>query len=144
MPTAAVVYLSATFTTAGLADEIAGHLRSRGIETLVASIDDVDPAVLADVDYLLLGAWTHGWFVVRQHPDAPWVAFARSLPRLERPAVGLFTTYRLRTGSMFRRMRDALGGSGARVTLELEQRGPHLDDGLRAALDRWLREAAPA
>jgi flavodoxin len=138
MPTAAVVYLSATFTTAGLAEEIAVHLRGRGIDATVASIDDCDPGGLADVDYLLLGCWTHGFFVVGQHPDAPWVEFARALPRLDRPRVGLFTTYRILTGSMFARMRRELRHTAARVELEVKARGPHLTDDGRRALDRWI------
>lgn len=138
MPTAAVTYLSATYTTASLADSIGEHLRARGIETTVASIEDVDPATLGGVDYLLLGAWTHGWFVIGQHPDAPWVEWANGLPRLAGVRVGLFTTYRLRTGSMFPRMRRALAGKDADVSLELQARGSALTDEARAALDRFI------
>jgi hypothetical protein len=138
MATAAVTYLSATWTTAGLAEEIAEHLRGRGIETAVASIEDVDPAALGDVDYLFLGAWTHGLFVIGQHPDAPWVAWAHGLPLLDRPAVCLFTTYKVWTGAMFRRMREPLAGKGARIGLELKMRDTHLSQDGRRALDGFL------
>jgi flavodoxin len=142
MPTAAITYLSATFTTATLAEELRDHLVARGIEATAVSIDDCDPATLGGVDYLFLGAWTHGWFVVRQHPDAAWTAWARDLPNLDRPAVALFTTYRLRTGSMFRRMREPLAGKGARIGLELEVKGPHLTDEARRAVDAFLGGSA--
>jgi flavodoxin len=138
MTTAAIIYCSDTWTTAGLADDIAAHLAERGVETSVAAIEDTDPAGLGAVDYLFLGCWTHGWFVVNQHPDQRWVDWARRLPRLEHPRVALFTTYKIRTGSMFPRMRRILRGKAPRIDLELKAKGRHLTDDGRAALDDFL------
>jgi flavodoxin len=142
MKTAAIVYCSATMTTAGLAEDIDRHLQTRGIETRVASIGDIDRASLADVDYLFLGCWTHGWFVVNQHPEQAWVEWARGLPRLEKPRVALFTTYLLRTGSMFPRMRRVLRDRAPRIELELKAKGSQLDDEARRALDVFLEAGA--
>ena len=138
MTTAFVVYCSATWTTAGLAEEIARHLRGRGIETTVAAFGECEPDALARVDLLFLGAWTHGLFVVAQHPEASWVEWTRELPRLDGPRVGLFTTYKLRTGSMFRRMREALRPTGARIGVEIKSRGTALTDEGRRALDAFV------
>jgi flavodoxin len=138
MTTACVVYCSATWTTAGLAEDIARHLRDRGIETTVASFGEEDRAVLAAADIVLLGAWTHGLFVVRQHPEQAWVEWARDLPALAATRVGLFTTYKLRTGSMFQRMREALGPVAPKVGLELKSRNRQLTDEGRRALDAFL------
>lgn len=138
--TAAIVYCSVTFTTAGLAEEIGSHLRSRGIEATVVSFEDCDPTSLADVDYLLLGCWTHGLFVVGQHPDPAWVTWTHGLPALDRPAVGLFTTYKVLTGSMFRRMRAPLADKRARIGLELKARGSRLTDDDRRSLDRFVEQ----
>jgi flavodoxin len=138
MPTAAIVYCSATWTTAGLAEDIERHLRARGIETRVASFGEIETGPLADVDYLFLGAWTQGWFVVNQHPEAAWVEWTRELPDLTRPRVVLFTTYKLRTGSMFSRMRQALAARQPRVELELKSRNRELTAEGRRALDAFL------
>ena len=138
MTTAYIVYCSATWSTAGLAEDIAAHLRERGIEATVASFDECDEAALGEVDYLFLGCWTHGLFVIGQHPEEAWVRFAQRLPRLDRPRVALFTTYRILTGSMFGRMRRALDGKDARVELELKSRGTVLTAAGRGALDRFL------
>jgi flavodoxin len=138
MTTAYIVYCSATWTTTGLAEDIARHLRDRGIETAVASFGEEDPAALAAADLVFLGAWTHGLFVIAQHPEDAWVEWTRELPRLDRARVGLFTTYKLRTGSMFRRMRDALEPSGARIGVELKSRNQTLTDAGRRALDAFL------
>ncbi len=138
MKTAAIVYCSATWTTAGLADDIDRHLRERGIQTRVASIGEIDTAGLADVDYLFLGCWTHGWFVVNQHPEQAWLDWTRELPRLEKPRIVLFTTYKLATGSMFPRMRRALRDRAPRIELELKAKGKQLTDEGRRALDAFL------
>ena len=76
----------------------------------MASVGDCDFATLADADYLLLGCWTSGLFVILQHPDEPWLAFVRDMPETKRPRVALFTTYLLATGSQFPKMRAALAG----------------------------------
>jgi flavodoxin len=138
MTTAAVIYCSATFTTAGLAEDIAAHLRGRGIETTVAAFGEEDPEVLANADLVFLGAWTHGLFVIAQHPERSWVEWTRELPPLDRARVARFTTYKLRTGSMFRRMREALADKAPRISLELKAKGPRLTDEGRRALDAFL------
>jgi flavodoxin len=138
MPTATVVYRSATGTTRRLAEEIGAHLESRGLTTTVQSVGDCDPASLAGADLVLLGCWTSGLFVVAQHPDEPWMAFVRDVPVLAGARVGLFTTYKLATGSMFAKMRAAVGSRATRIDLELKSRDGHLSDAGRLALDRFI------
>jgi len=138
--TAAVVYRSRTGTTRRFAEEIAAHLRTRGVQSVVASVGEADPAELATVDFLLLGCWTNGLFVVLQHPDQPWIDFVHELPPLAGPRVGLFTTYRLLTGTMFARMRAELGGGAADIGVELKSRNGRLSATDRAALDHLVAE----
>jgi flavodoxin len=144
MTTAAVVYRSAGGTTRRLAEEIGEHLRAKGIDASVRSVGEADAAALASVDLVLLGCWTSGLFVVAQHPDEPWLAFVRDLPPLPNARVGLFTTYKLATGSMFARMRAALDTRAPHVELELKSRGGHLTDAGRQALDRFAGVATEA
>ena len=47
------------------------------------------------------------------------------------------------TGSMFNRMRAALGPKAARVDLELKSRDGHLSRDGRAVLDRFIGTARP-
>jgi flavodoxin len=136
--TAAVVYRSHTGRTRQFAEEIAAHLRTQGIETEVVSVGEADVARLATVDYLLLGCWTNGLFVILQHPDEPWLAFVRDLPPIARPRVGLFTTYQLLTGSMFPKMRAALAGKTPAPVLELKSRDSRLSERDRDALTRFV------
>jgi len=103
-----VTYLSKTGITRKYASEIDSHLRANQVPSVMINIHDANPADAADYDVVLLGAWCHGLFILLQHPDKPWVRFARQLPDLSRKKVALFTTYKLATGSMFRKMRKSL------------------------------------
>jgi flavodoxin len=135
---AVVVYRSHSGVTRKYGEEIAGHLRGRGLAVTVASVGECDFGSLADADYLLLGCWTSGLFVVLQHPDEPWLAFVRDMPVTTSPKVALFTTYKLVTGSQFPKMRAALAGKAREPELELKARGGALSDADRAALDRFV------
>ncbi|HEX8940567.1 MAG TPA: flavodoxin family protein [Candidatus Limnocylindrales bacterium] len=136
--TAVVVYRSATGTTRRYAEAIGAHLASRGLAVTVRSVGDCEMTALPTADFVLFGCWTSGLFVVGQHPDRPWLDFARDLPRLERPRIGLFTTYKLLTGSMFGRMRERLAGRTAEPELELKSRDGSLSPADRGALDRFV------
>ena len=133
-----MVYRSHSGVTRRYGEEIAEHLRRRGLTATVVSVGECDFASLTDADYLLLGCWTSGLFVIRQHPDEPWLAFVRDMPETKRPKVALFTTYRLATGSQLPKMRAALSGKTQAPELELKSRGSVLSDADRAALDRFI------
>ena len=146
MTRALVVYRSHSGVTRRYGEEIAEFLRGRRIAAQVASVGDCDMAALSGVDYLLLGCWTSGLFVVRQRPDLPWMSFVREMPPVPTPApaapkVGLFTTYKLATGSQFPKMRAALEGKTAPPTLELKSRTGHLSPADEKALERFLAGA---
>jgi flavodoxin len=138
MKTALVVYRSRSGTTRALAEEIGRYLAGKGLEPTVLSIGDCDPARVAEADVVLLGCWTNGLLVILQHPDQPWIAFARDLPSFPNARVGLFTTYKLLTGSMFAKMREHLAGKTGPIGLELKSRNAHLSDANRRGLDRFL------
>ena len=138
MKKAIVVYRSHTGVTRRYGEEIGAFLTARGVSAEVVSVGDCDMATLADVDYLLLGCWTSGLFVVQQHPDEPWLAFVRDMPATPRPKVALFTTYLLRTGSQFPKMRAALAGKTASPQLELKSRNGHLSAADERALEQFL------
>jgi flavodoxin len=138
MKTAAVVYRSRTGKTRRFGEEIARYLRTQGVEAQVSSVGDCDMSQLATVDYLLLGCWTNGLLVILQHPDEPWLAFARDLPPITRARVGLFATYQYLTGSMFAKMRDALTGKAPAASLELKSRNGRLSERDKRALDQFV------
>lgn len=138
MSKAAVIYRSRTGVTRRLAAEIAEHLERRGIQAVVQSVGDCDPATLEAYDFVFLGCWTNGLFVVSQHPDQPWLDFVRHMPRLHEPRIALFTTYKLVTGSMFPKMRERLRGKAKEPELELKSRDGHLTPKMEDAIERFI------
>jgi flavodoxin len=140
MKKAVVVYRSHSGVTRRYGEEVAAALVAKGVAAQVVSVGECDMGSLAGADYLLLGCWTSGLFVIRQHPDEPWLAFVRDMPALGNPGprVGLFTTYKLRTGSQFPRMRAALAGKTAAPSLELQSRNGRLSAADSSALDRFI------
>lgn len=138
MKKAIVVYRSHSGVTRRYGEEIGKRLTELGVETRVVSVGECDFASLVDADYLLLGCWTSGMFFVMQHPDEPWLAFVRDMPATTKPKTALFTTYKLATGSQFRKMRAAIRAKTAPPGLELKSRNGHLSAADREALDRFL------
>ena len=127
MARAVVVYRSHSGVTRRYGEAIGAFLNGKGIATQVVSVGDCDMAALHGADYVFLGCWTSGLFVIGQHPDEPWLAFVRDMPSLGTgagagPRIALFTTYKLRTGSQFPRMRTALAGKTPAPELELQSR----------------------
>ena len=126
MRSAIVVYRSHSGVTRRYGEAIAAFLATRGLAAQVVSVGECDTSALAHADYVLLGCWTSGLFVVRQRPDEPWLAFVRDIPDLPAnsgplPKVALFTTYKLRTGSQFPKMRAALAGKTASYAVEIQE-----------------------
>jgi len=138
MKRAVIVYRSRTGTTRRLAEEIGRFLASRDIEPRVVSVGDCEVQALRDVDFLLLGCWTSGLMIVRQHPDQLWIDFVEAIPSITVPRVGLFTTYKLATGSMFAQMRGHLADRLPAPGLELKSRSSALSGAHRHALERFI------
>ena len=144
MARAMVVYRSHTGVTRRYGEEIAAFLETKGVSATVVSVGECDMTGLKSADYLFLGCWTAGLFVVMQHPDEPWLAFVRDMPKLPStaeggPKVALFTTYKLRTGSQFPKMRAALAGKTSPPLLELQSRDGSLSPRDDEALELFIR-----
>ena len=134
-----VTYLSKTGITRKYASEIDALLRANQVESVMQNIHDADPANAGEADLVLLGAWCHGLFILLQHPDKPWVAFARQLPDLSGKKVVLFTTYKLATGSMFKKMRNHLKlGENQPVEIFKSKNGSLSEDDKKRLLE-WVK-----
>lgn len=137
---ATVLYYSHTGRTAVYAREIAMYLWSKGLDVSLSSISDFDKRRLLDSDIILSGCWTCGWFVFGQHPHRKWVGFSKSLSGfIDGHKVLFFTTYRIRTGSMFRKMRKAMGITGKGSPGFLKSRTACLTDEDKAKLDAFIK-----
>ena len=126
MKTATIIYHSKRGTTQKFAAEIAFYLRERGVESKVMSVQKFNVKDVEDVDYIFFGCWTSGLFFIMQHPEKEWIEFTKKLPRNNTAKTALFTTYKIRTGSMFRNMKKFLKGKTLESCLNLQSRDGEL------------------
>jgi flavodoxin len=138
MKKAVIVYQSKTGITKRFGKEINGYLAGKGIETHLVSVNEYKRGLAEQADYLLLGCWTAGFMLLFQHPDAIWKQFAIGLPTMPDKKIGLFTTYKIATGSMFKSMKKALGNTGSVPMVELKSRKGNLTEESKVALEQFL------
>ena len=139
METALIIYQSKKGTTRRFGNEIGRYLSEMGIQSQTLSIEECTNGQLFSADYLFLGCWTKGWMVVNQHPDNPWKQWAQSVEIPQGPKVALFTTYKLATGSMFRKMRRHLNGKGSTANFEIKSRDGRLTDAQARQINQFVQ-----
>ena len=138
MKTAVILYHSKTGTTRKYAEEITSYLESKGISAKISPIQAYREDLMNEVDYVFLGCWTSGLMVILQHPEKEWGDFAAKLPSMPDVKIGLFTTYKFLTGSMFRKMYKQLKGKYAAPSLELKSRDGFLSAADKERLDSFI------
>jgi flavodoxin len=135
MKTAVIIYNSKTGTTKKYAEEIAGYLKTKGVSTKTSSIQAFQDNLLNDADFVFLGSWTNGLMFILQHPDKEWKDFAAKLPIMPSAKLNLFTTYKILTGSMFKRMYQQVTEKFPEPSLELKSRNGSLSTADKLKLD---------
>lgn len=135
---ALIIYNSMHGTTKAYAFEIQKFLKENGIESEVSSIEDFNPDSIAKADTIFLGAWTSGLMIFGQHPEKKWKLFASKLPDIKAKKVGLFTTYLLATGSMFRNMEKCLTGKIDSIALILKSKSSKLTEKNKEQLKSFI------
>jgi flavodoxin len=130
-----IVYHSKTGITEKFAQEIAAFVEKEQYQTQLFSIDSINISAIQNADYLLLGCWTSGLMIFLQHPEKKWVEFAKRID-VSGKKMGLFTTYKLATGSMFRKMTKCINGNA--TELELKSRNGSLSNQQKEQLRAFL------
>jgi flavodoxin len=138
MKSALILYNSKTGTTARFAAEIGKFLDRNHIQTKICSIFDFEPSDIPASDYVVFGCWTNGLMIFYQHPERVWVEFSRQLPDLSGKKVGLFTTYLVASGSMFKKMEQHIRKESGSIRLRLKSRNGTLSDSDRKDLLRFI------
>ena len=130
-----IIYNSHSGTTKAYAEEIGKFLSGHGIESRVSSIEDYDKEYLLSSDLVMLGCWTSGLMIFAQHPDRAWKKFVKDMPVIRNKTLALFTTYKLATGSMFRKMENILADKSDPPKAILKSRSRQLTDNNRSTLE---------
>lgn len=130
-----IIYNSHSGTTKAYAEEIGNFLSGKGIECKIYAIDDYDKEYLRSSELVMLGCWTNGLMIFAQHPDRAWKKFVEEMPDIRNKTLALFTTYKIATGSMFRKMENILAGKSNRPKAILKSRSKELTDMNRSSLE---------
>lgn len=105
-----IIYHSKTGITRDLGFEIRDLLIEAKNNATIKSISEVTDDDIKSADALFIGCWTHGLFIIMQHPDKEWKEYIEKFPEIKDKKVAFFTTYKVATGSMFKNMRKAFKG----------------------------------
>jgi flavodoxin len=124
----AIVFDTHTGITAAAAEKMAEVVRAAGHECTTASTWSTEPASVSRADAVVLGAWTKGWFIVRQHPSEGALTFLEKVSLNGKP-VAVFATYRLAVGSTVTQLANAVERAGGRVTGMYKVKGPNVPEG---------------
>jgi flavodoxin len=130
-----IIYNSQSGTTKAYAEEIGNFLSGNETECKIFSIDDYDKEFLRSSELVLLGSWTNGLMIIAQHPDRAWKNFVEEMPDIRNKTLALFTTYKIATGSMFRKMEKILADKSDRPKAILKSRSKELTDKNRSTLE---------
>lgn len=122
-----IIYHSKKGTTQRFAENIARFINRLRSNTVVKSIKEVDIHDVNTCDLLVLGCWTKGRFLQGQQPEQEWIDFVQQLPAAEGKETILFTTYKIRTGSMFQNMKNYLLPKGYTVRSSIKSRFGNLN-----------------
>jgi menaquinone-dependent protoporphyrinogen IX oxidase len=134
----AIVFDTHTGITAGAAEKVAEVLRAAGHECTIASVWNAEATSVTRADAFVLGAWTKGWFIIRQHPSEGALTFLEKLTLNGKPTA-VFATYKLAIGSTVTQLANAVERAGGRVTGMYKVKGPRVPEGF----DGWVKSLGP-
>ena len=138
MKKALIIHQSKKGHTRRYGEEIGKFLTEKGIESKVISLEEYNADLLQDVSHLFLGCWTSGLFFFAQHPDREWI---HSVPKMALPEgirIGLFTTYIIATGSMFRAMKKYIPGKAGMQMPEWKSKNCLLSEADKESISRFI------
>ncbi len=138
MKKALIVYRSRKGQTRKYGEEIGRYLREKGLESVVMDIVELKAEHLKDISHLLVGCWTSGLYLILQHPDRVWVNAVKAVIFPEKVKTGLFTTYKLATGSMFKAMKKHVPVLQGKTIPEWKSKNGLLSGSDKEGLDRFV------
>jgi len=133
-----ILHHSRTGITAAYAETIAATLSEQGVATRVLPLYQASKISIDDYDTLFIGCWTSGLMVLGQHPEKSWVSGIQQLPALAGKQIILFTTYKILTGSMFRKMKQHLPADASVNSIVFKSRNGQLNSSDRAVLKQLI------
>ena len=134
---------SLTGNTWKAAEEIGTKLsQERWSITGLSKVGAPDLSSIEEADIVLVGTWTHGFFVVGQQPWA--LAKIANLPTMRGKKAACFLTFALSAGKSIDKLATAVGQTGAEVVGGLEIKRNYIDQHTDLFVERLLGAVASA
>jgi hypothetical protein len=76
--------------------------------------------------------------IFAQHPEKAWKNFVKDMPVIKKKTIALFTTYKIATGSMFRKMEKILRDKSDPPKAILKSKSNQLTDQNRSSLELFI------
>ena len=140
---AALLVESLTGNTWKAAEEIGTKLsQERWSITGLSKVGSPDLSSIEQADIVLIGTWTHGFFVVGQQPWA--LGKIANLPTMRGKKAACFLTFALNAGKSIDKLSRAVGQTGAEVVGGLEIKRNYIDQHTDLFVERLLGAVASA
>ena len=140
---AALLVESLTGNTWKAAEEIGTKLsQERWSITGLSKVGSPDLSSIEQADIVLIGTWTHGFFVVGQQPWA--LGRIANLPTMRGKKAACFLTFALNAGKSIDKLSTAVGQTGAEVVGGLEIKRNYIDQHTDLFVERLLGAVASA
>ena len=140
---AALLVESLTGNTWKAAEEIGTKLsQERWSITGLSKVGAPDLSSIEQADVVLVGTWTHGFFVVGQQPWA--LSKIANLPTMRGKKAASFLTFALNAGKSIDKLSTAVGQTGAEVVGGLEIKRNYIDQHTDLFVERLLGAVASA
>jgi flavodoxin len=140
---AALLVESLTGNTWKAAEQIGTKLsQERWSITGLSKVGAPDLSSIEQADVVLVGTWTHGFFVVGQQPWA--LAKIANLPTMRGKKAACFLTFALNAGKSIDKLSRAVGQTGAEVVGGLEIKRNYIDQHTDLFVERLLGAVASA
>lgn len=140
---AAILVESLTGNTWKAGERIAALLQQERWQiTGLNRVRQPDHAALQDADFVLVGTWTHGLFVVGQ---APWgLGAIGKIPMIRGKKAAVFCTFALNPAKTLDKLTSAVIGRGADVLGGIALNRAKLDEHSEVFVERLLANVAPS
>jgi flavodoxin len=138
---AALLVESLTGNTWKAAEEIGAKLsQERWSITGLSKVGSPDLSSIEAADIVLIGTWTHGFFIVGQQPWA--LGKIANLPTMRGKKAACFLTFALNAGKSIDKLSTAVGQTGAEVVGGLEIKRNYIDQHTDLFVERLLGAVA--
>jgi hypothetical protein len=131
----AIIYESLTGNTQKAAYAMGDAFWRRGISTRLFPITDVDEAVVAAADLVVVGSWTDGFLIVGQRPGRGG-RLKKLLPSLEGRRCAVYCTYAIAPGGTLKKLQKRVEAHGGQVVGGLAIRRDDIEDGAESFVDQ--------